>query len=365
MQNPHTTSGFQAFFVFTLCPEPDSSDLLFKKTHESAIIRAAIPIRMADKRTGFLAFELDATGSRKTAWIQRMGPLGSTLLLQILISVIYVLQIFSWKAVATLRESESSLENTVRERTREYETAKIRAEDASRAKSDFIAIMSHEIRTPMNSVIGFTDLIAQTKLDDKQKKFIDTIQLSSNRLMNLLNNLLDLSKLEAGKNVFCAYTFDLQNLVRDMTNTFAMVARKKHLAFSVVMKSKPHNLLIGDQGKIQQILDNLISNAIKFTERGAVTVEVSSAPGHGNKQILLCFRVIDTGSGIPQDRLHLLFNKFTQIDSSTKRKHGGTGLGLSISKHLVELMDGRIGVESQPDRGSCFFFEIPINLPDV
>jgi signal transduction histidine kinase len=272
------------------------------------------------------------------------------------------LRVANQQLVAKLRETNNTLERTVQERTRELKAARDQAMEASRLKSQFLANMSHEIRTPMNGVLGAGNLLAATDLTDEQRAYVDILSSSGQALLTIINDVLDLSKIEAGRLELEPSTFTLLDPFTEVVNLLAPQASAKNIRLSLNADADLPLSVVGDAGRLRQVVTNLVGNAVKFTNVGHVLVDVSAESRSSGDMVLRC-AVSDSGIGIAEQDIARLFTEFSQLDTSNARRFGGTGLGLAICDRLVRLMNGEIGCTPNPGGGSTFWFTAPFAVP--
>lgn len=296
------------------------------------------------------------------------------LLQRYLLATIGILVVLGFGVFVPIDMMIRRMVSRLQDKTRETNDALVKAKAADRAKSEFLATMSHEIRTPMNGVLGMAELLTRTELDTRQRTFTDIILKSGNALLEIINDILDFSKIDAGQMVLCPKPFNLVDTTEDVATLMSSRVVEKDIELVVRIAPGLPDRLIGDPGRIRQVLTNLVGNAVKFTEQGHVMVEITwqdavpqweadegVAPA---RRLAISFAVRDTGIGIPEDKIEAVFDKFSQVDGSSTRKHEGTGLGLAIATRLVDLMGGRIKAESTLGEGSTFSFEIEMDVDE-
>ena len=267
--------------------------------------------------------------------------------------------ILGYLLIGTDNTVRKRLAETLHEKNKELAKATLVAENANRAKSEFLANMSHEIRTPMNAILGMADLLWETPLAVDQREYVRVFRKAGGQLLTLINDILDLSKVESGHLALESLSFNLEEVLDKTLEMMAMRAHEKGLELTVRIAPEVPTLLVGDPARLRQVIINLVGNAIKFTAAGQVTVEVAGDPQNPSPGSLR-FAVTDTGIGLPEEARELIFAAYSQVDSSTTRRFGGTGLGLAISRRLVEMMQGRIWVESTVGAGSTFYFTVAL-----
>lgn len=311
-----------------------------------------LDLRTNDESADQLRTRICQTGSiaNLDAWLRVSGNVTER---PVLANVAFVERKDGGLLVAYVRQADE-----IRAVEQALSSARDAAVESARLKSEFLANVSHEIRTPLNGIIGMTQLLRDTKLGSLQRNFTDTIRLSADNLLHLINEILDFSKLEAGKLVVESAPFDLMGTVEATLDLLAERAHSKGLELTYHVHESVPTRLVGDAARLRQVLTNLISNAIKFTDQGEVALEITAEPADDGAAALK-FEVVDTGIGIPEEAVPGLFQMFHQVDSSTSRRFGGTGLGLAICRQLVEVMRGTIGVASRLGYGSRFWFRLP------
>jgi two-component system, sensor histidine kinase len=268
-----------------------------------------------------------------------------------------------YQANKELSQFATNLEKLVEQRTEELKAALVKAEAATRAKTEFLATISHEIRTPLNGVIGMASILTATQLDDEQKEYIYVIDNCGKTLLSLINDILDLTKIESGNLELEECSLALKNELDNCLKMFEMQATQKGIQLSKNFAANLPFHVLGDVTRLKQIVINLLNNAMKFTDHGKVLLD-AQVVNQATNAITLKISVTDTGIGIPKDKMGYLFQPFSQVDSSTTRKYGGTGLGLAICAKLVDLMGGEIGVESEFGKGTTFFFTLTAKLAE-
>ena len=335
-----------------------ASPLAFHDAAEVAARAERMTGEYGEPVAGFAAFvrPLDDHVAHTDAWTYIRKD-GSTLDVSVAITAVHDAEgrLTGFLRIATDITARKALERQLRRNNEQLAEQTRKAEEANRAKSEFLANMSHEIRTPMNGILGMAALVRDTPLTPGQREHLNLLTGSAETLLKIINDILDFSKVEAGKLDFEDVPFDLGRVLEATLGEQALPAQEKNISLSLAIDPEVDVRLRGDPVRLRQVLTNLVGNAVKFTQDGAVSVRAVLDSVHGSSQTVH-FSIADTGIGIPPEKQRTIFDPFCQADSSMTRRYGGTGLGLAISARLVEMMEGRIWVESAPHRGSCFHF---------
>jgi signal transduction histidine kinase/CheY-like chemotaxis protein len=359
-----TNTGL-ALTIFTNASSLSARQLLYQKESVEEDTGWAVSLLEEEGMTQFPSYSIKLNIKKKLGWQEVDKELVfNALLIGIGVTLLIIALVRSKDQQSReLKERNTVIERQVGEQTKELALTRDQALEASRVKSEFLASMSHEIRTPLNAIIGMSSLLEETPLNSEQKNYISVFKKAGDTLLSLVNDILDLSKIEAQQLELENIQFNLLDAVEESVEIYALKAAEGEVELLCHIDEELNINRIGDPARLRQIILNLISNALKFTEKGEVVVGVS-ADNESSGENMLQFSVSDSGIGIPAEKLESIFASFTQVDSSTTRKYGGTGLGLTISRSLSEMMGGRIWVESEEGKGSKFCFTADLQLPE-